>query len=61
MSIQVPRATDQTGRQSAQERALEREWTRARALYRQDTQRWGFGTEKAKAAWLRRIEKTRSH
>ncbi len=49
-----------TGKDSAEHARLEREWQRTRAAYRNDTDHYGFGTDKEKDAWKRRITKTRT-
>lgn len=49
-----------TGKASQEAAAAEREWRRTRSRFRNDTVRYGFGTDAAKAAWKQRIQKTRS-
>ena len=60
MSSNVPRISDITGRKPVEDVAFEREWKRYRKDFRNDTARYGFGTEKSKDAWKRRTERTRS-
>lgn len=56
----VPRVTDITGKQSREDAAAERDWQRTRQRFRNDNFKHAYGTPEAKAAWLRRINKTRS-
>jgi|DEB19_MinimDraft_3_1074340.scaffolds.fasta_scaffold93366_1 hypothetical protein len=60
MASNVPRVSDITGRKPAEDVRFEREWQRYWKDFRKDTDRWGYGSERAKEAWKRRIDRTRS-
>ena len=60
MSINVPRIQEITGKKSVEQERDEREWKKARKPFNDDKAKYGFGTPEAKAAWKRRIERTRS-
>ncbi len=58
--INVPRVKEITGKKTVEQERDEREWKRARKPFAEDTKKYGFGTPESKAAWLRRIQRTRS-
>lgn len=58
--VNVPRFTEIVGRKPIEDKYVESTYQKARALYRADTARYGFGTAEGKAAWRRRIQATRS-
>jgi len=49
-----------TAKESADDLAAKREWERTRKQFQNDKAKHGFGTSESKAAWLRRIQRTRS-
>jgi hypothetical protein len=57
---QVPRVKDITGKASQEDLAAQREYERTRKLFDNDRSKYGFGSDKSKEAWKRRIDKTRS-
>lgn len=59
--IQVPRFHDITGRKTDDDVRADSTHNKLRELYRADTIRYGYGTDKAKAVWRRRTQSTRSH
>jgi len=60
MAINVPRVTEITGKKAVEQERDEREWKKARKPFLDDLAKHGFATAEAKAAWKRRIERTRS-